>query len=64
MPIELVNHPQLPPNFNYIWEWFFDFGQEVTWSEIAAWNSVSDVNIERWEGEILMRINYLRHNHE
>jgi hypothetical protein len=64
MPIELVDQPESPPHFEYVWEWFFEFGKDVTWAEIAAWNSIGNVNIERWEGDLLIRINHLRHNHE
>lgn len=52
-----------PPHFNYLWEWFFEFGPDITWAEIKAWDEISGVGIERWEGDILMKINHLRNSH-
>jgi hypothetical protein len=64
MPIELLNHDPLPPHFPHLWEWFFEFAQDITWSEINAWDNIAKVGITRWEGALLIQMDYLRKTHE
>jgi len=59
-PQELIDHPESPPHFVWIWEWFFDFPSPVTWSEINAWSTRSGIEPARWEGELLIRLDNLR----
>jgi len=58
-PVELVNHPESPPHFPWIWDWFFDF-PAVTWAEIKAWSELSGIKPARWESEMLIRLDALR----
>lgn len=59
-PADLANHPKNPPFFAWVWQWFVDFPPNITWSEIRSWSDVYGVKIQRWEGEILIRLDRLR----
>ena len=59
-PQELVDHPEVPPHFSWVWDWFFDYPSPITWSEINAWADSAGFHVERWEGELLIRLDNLR----
>jgi len=59
-PQELIDHPETPPQFAYVWGWFFDLSHPVTWQEIKAWSFFSGITPTRWEGELLIRLDNLR----
>lgn len=59
-PDDLANHPEKPPHFPYVWEWFIDFPPGISWREIAAWSGVYGIKIDRWESELLIRLDQIR----
>ena len=58
-PQELEDHPERPPHFPWIWDWFFDFPSPITWPDIRAWSD-GYTHVERFEGELLIRLDNLR----
>jgi hypothetical protein len=59
-PQELADHPESPPHFPWIWGWLFDLPSPITWTEIKAWSEISGINPDRWEAEMLIRLDVLR----
>ena len=59
-PEELADHPESPPHFPWVWEWFFDFNSPITWPDIKAWSDIYGLPVARWEGELLVRMDILR----
>jgi len=59
-PDELKSHPALPPHFPYIWEWFTEFPNDITWQEIKAWSDISGIVPTRWESSLLISLDRLK----
>ena len=59
-PQELIDHPEEPPHYAYVWEWFFDFCSPITWPDVKAWAWASGIKPTRWESELLIRLDNLR----
>lgn len=59
-PDDLAKHATTPPHFPYVWEWFFDFPPKLTWADISAWSGLYGFKPERWEGELLIRLDQIR----
>jgi hypothetical protein len=54
-PRQLVEHPDEPEAFPWIWRWLNEIPSPITWSEINAWSQISRIQVERWEGILLIR---------
>lgn len=63
---ELEELPELPPEYQYIWEWFWQLAQgrgsngfglnPLSYLEIASWAQLNAVELLPWEAKALRTI--------
>ncbi len=59
MPRQLAAHPSEPEAFPWLWRWLSEIPSPITWAEIRAWSEISGIQVERWEGILLIRLDRL-----
>lgn len=60
IPAQLQGHTTgEPERLAWIWRWLNEIPSPITWSEISAWGSCSGIQVERWEGVLLIRLDRL-----
>lgn len=63
MPEELAGAAQLPPEAQYLWQWYWEMftpPARLNFSEIKAWMQLSNHRLMAWEVKALRRLDEIR----